>query len=64
MTKLCGIVLETFLATLTVTALCSFVLTDRLTFLQNKLEYTLHTFITIGKRSKAYSNAGLWCLLP
>jgi len=64
MTKLSGIVFGTFQATLTVTALCNFVLTCRLTFLHNKLEYRLQTFITIGKRSKAYSNAGLWSLLP
>ena len=64
MTKLSGTVLGTFLATLTLTALCHFIVTGRLKFLQNKLEYRLQTFITIGRRSKAYSNAGLWFLLP
>jgi len=63
-TKLSGIAFGTFLATLTVTAVCNFIVTSRLTFLQNKLEYRLHTFITIGKRSKAYSNVGLWSPLP
>jgi hypothetical protein len=57
-TKLSGIVFGTFLAKLTVTALRNFVLTGRLTFLQNKLEYRLQTFITIVKRSKANSNSG------